>query len=576
MDLNEEEEENVLPNDNKIGEKSVNQGKPKKTKEEIMNWSREYYAWLKSIYHVESFELKGREEEILFFYHGFNYKALKDENSLSYYLIDDEYAKYLAKREALHLQGEEIPENEKRVYESKGFINIDKDEKYFNFGIEWEHKGHGYGRTIYNNYLNILEMLGIENKEQYEVRVYGNPDHDFLKRIETERLFAKTNNEPNAENALQMIGEFAKYPNTMRFSELNSIIEYALNSGIPMEDITKAINDNGFNIGYSTVNSVPCFNDEDLKKFKLFNITGLKASSMHHHFMGKRNFGFMKLLGDVDTEDATLEFKRVFEEVKNEYEEREENKYIPENLKEFGELEHIILDWEYSGLLIKNVDTEIKSIVKKQAISKFDEFDPEHKHSWEFQIDYNSDATFSMLRDAGLMDRSVYIELYQKALNRNYNLEEFDSAIYRYIDKEERKEAKKEIAQNVYYPSPKRRWQESSASGKEHKVSKIKIPQRISEQGTVREIIKKEIIEQGIARSIKIKTDMTGIGKDGKHFVVDNLKDWLFGVPGAHGNLKVVGTNAVVLPPQTPEFAINLIKQVLNNLAYPGVGGRGD
>ena len=52
--------------------------------------------------------------------------------------------------------------------------------------------------------------------------------------------------------------------------------------------------------------------------------------------------------------------------------------------------------------------------MKKQAISKFDEFDPEHRKSWDFQLDSNSAATLKMLKDAGLLDKDAYIQLYQK------------------------------------------------------------------------------------------------------------------------------------------------------------------
>lgn len=548
---------------------------PKMTKEELAKAWKEYYNWLQSIYPLESFEIQGRNGEMLHFYHGFNTKSLHNENFLYYYLRDNEYAKYFDEQKTLRLQGEEIPECEKKEYKSKGFISIDKDEKWFNFGIEWDYQRHGYGKAIYNNISHILEMLGIEDKEQYELRVYGNADHDFFKRIDTQRLVAKTNNEPSTENALQIIEEFTRYPNTMMFSELNTIIEYALNSSIPKEEIAKAINNNGFNISYFTCNFIPHFEEKDFEKFKSFSITGIKATCMHHHFMKGRNFGFMKLLDGVDMQDATLEFRKVFEEVKAEHKkEKAEGGDIPSNLEKFGEIEHLILDWDYLGLLLKSVNPEIQEMVKRQAISRFDEFDPEHHYSWRFELDYESAATFAMLRDAGLMDKDTYIELYQKALNRNYNLEEFDSVVDRFIDSEERKLAREEISRNVYYPSPKGNWQRNRTYGKDHRISKVEIPQKISKKGKVREILKQEILKQGIARRTKIKTDMTGIDKEGKTFIVDNLKDWLFGVPGAHGNLQMMGTNAVTFPPQTPKFAIDLIKQTFKDIENPDLGER--
>lgn len=427
--------------------------KSKMTKEELAKAWKEYYNWLQSIYPLESFELQGKDEEILHFYHGFNTKYLHNEDFLYYYLIDDEHTKYLDEQKVLHLQGEEVPEDEKKKYKTKGFISIDKNKKWFNFGINGGYHRHGYGKTIYDNISHILEMLGIEDKEEYELRVHGNPDHDFFKRIETQRLVAKTNSEPNTENALEIIEEFAKHPNTMKFSELNTIIEYALNSNVPMEKIAKAINDNGFNIFYSTVNFIPDFVEKDFEKFKFFGITGIKATCMHHHFMRGRNFGFMKLLDGVDVQDATLEFRKVVKEVKDEHEKsKAEGGYISPNLEKFGELEHIILDWDYSGLLLKNTNPEMQELVKRQAISKFDEFDPEHHYSWEFELDHDSATTFAMLRDAGLMDKDTYIELYQKALNRNYNLEEFDNVIYRFIDSKERELAREEIFKDIEYP----------------------------------------------------------------------------------------------------------------------------
>lgn len=549
--------------------------KTERTKEELANAYKEYYDWLQSVYPVKSFDIKGIDNQILHFYHGYNSRTLDHENFLSYVLIDEEYEKYLEKLETLHLQGEEIPEDRKKEFRTKGFICIDKNKKYFNFGIKCDYQGHGYGKTIYDNISSIFEMLGIENKDEYELEVYGNSKHDFFKRIETKKLVAKASGELNTENALQVIEEFAKYPNKMRFEEFNTIIEYALNSNVPMEKIAEAINDNGFNIFYSNVSFIPYFEGEDFEKFKSFGIVGIKATCMHHHFMREKNFGFMRLLGNVDMEDTTLEFRRIFEEVKKEHEKRKsECCYIPINLEKFGELEHIILDWHYSGLLFKNVSPDIQTLVKKQAISKFDEFDPEHRESWDCHLDTNSARTLKKLSDAGLMDKDAYIALYQKALNRNYDLDEFDNIVRHFIDDEQRKIARQEISQNVYYPSPKGNWQKSCSWEENNIISKIEIPQRVSKKGKVRDRLKQEILRQGTARETKIKTDMTGIGKDGKPFVVDNLKDWLFGVPGTHGNLQMMGTVAVILPPQTPKFAVELVEQAFKNLEYPDFGER--
>ncbi len=564
---------------------SKEMSKPKMTKEELAKLWKEYYDLVSTIYPVESFEIPGKNGESLSFYCG---NAYKDEPTfMSYFLKDPTYQKAYEEQKSMDLLGEERnKDNDKNeTFESKAFICIDKEEKWFNFGVEWDYMRNGYGRAIYDNYIHILEMLGIPNPEEYQLRIYGNPDHDFFKRMQTEKLVSKASGKPDKEKASQLLTEFSKYPHTMRFSELNTIIQYAIDANIPTPKITQAINDNGFNIAYDTIRSTPYFEEEDFEKFKSFGITGLKPTSMHRHFMRNRGFGFIKLLDDIDTQDATREFRKVFEEVKTQHEkekkEKEQHKkgndfnYTYQTIEKYGVAEHIALNWEHFGLLLKNVDPNIQAIVKKGTISKFGEFDPEHEREWNgCDIDYESSQTFKMLREAELMDKDTYIALYQKALNRNYSLNKFDKAIGRFINKEERKKAKEEILRNAFYPSPKGNWQKSSIQGKPYKISRITIPKKVAKTGNVRDLLKQEILKQCIAKRTKIRTDMTGRDKNGKPILVDNLKDWLFGVPGAHGNLQMEGASTVILPPQTPDFAVRLIEDTFRDIEYPNSEGR--
>ena len=69
-------------------------------------------------------------------------------------------------------------------------------------------------------------------------------------------------------------------------------------------------------------------------------------------------------------------------------------------------------------------------------------------------------------------------------------------------------------------------------------------------------------------------SNMIGELKDGKTFVVDDLQEWLFGVPGARGNLHMMGTIAVTFPPQTPKFAIELVEKTFKEREDPNRGGR--
>ena len=562
--------------------------KPPRTKEELAKFWKDHYEQMDSIYPVKSFEIQGKNEETLTFYCRNDYK--EDPQFLCYDLIDAEYQEAVEEQKKHNLLGEERNEDNdiNETFESKAFIDINTEEKWVNFGVEWDYMRNGYGRAIYDNYIHILEMLGIPDPEQYQLRIYGNPDHDFFKRMQTEKLAAKASGKPDKEKASQLLTEFSNYPHTMKFSELNTIIQYAIDANIPTSKITKAINDNGFNIFYTTINRTPYFEKEDVDQFKSFGITGLKPTAMHRHFMRNRDFGFIKLLDDIDMQDATKEFRKVFEEVKTQHEkEKKEKKEKAQHKKgndyndtyqtieKYGVAEHILLNWHHFGLLLKNVDPNIQDIVKKGAISMFGEFDPEHEREWNgCDIDYESSQTFKMLKEAELMDKDTYIALYQKALNRNYSLNKFDKAIGRFINKEERKKAREEILRNAFYPSPKGDWQKSSIQGKPYKISRITIPKKVSKTGNVRDLLKQEILKQGIAKRTKIRTDMTGRDKKGKPIVVDNLKDWLFGVPGAHGNLQMEGSSTVILPPQTPDFAVRLIEDTFRDIEYPNSEGR--
>lgn len=536
---------------------------------------KEYYDWLATVYPIESFEIDSKNGEKMYFHCTYNSQQVDGDKMQMYFLLDKDYENVFLENKKRHLAGLEAEYN--KAFDAKGWFSIDKEEKVFNFGIEWDYHNRGYGRAIYDNYLTILQMLGIEDREQYELRIFGNSEHDFLKQMATRKLVARTNHEPNSESAEQILKEFAQYPNAMRFSQLNTIIEYAINSHVPMEQIANSINKNGFNIVYGTINRDPKFEEADVNKFKSFGITGLKVTSMHEHFMKNKSFGFMQLLDVVDTQDATLEFKRVLDEVKKDYEERnQQGKNIYSSLAEYGELEYIILDWENFGLLVKNLNPEVQELVKKQAIKHFDLFDSEHNYSWyNYKIDYNSSRTIRMLKDAEMLDKDTYIALYQKGLNRNYDLHDFDSIVGRAFEYEERNKAKQEIEQNSYYPCPKGSWQRGL--GENHRIPTIDVPNKLlrkkGSMQNIRSILKKEILEQGIAKKTKIKTDMQGITEDGRIIQVDNLKDWLFGVPGVFGNLKFT-EGKILFPPQTPKFAVELVKEALRNIEYPDYGNR--
>ncbi len=147
-----------------------------------------YTEWLKSIYPLESFEIQDENGETLYFYHGYNsYKKRNEPQDLVYHLRDEEFKKVEAERLARNLRGE-APKDEKaeNAYYSavKAYIRIKRENKIFDFYVPSLYNGgRHYARAIYNNVLHILEMLGIEEREEYSVQINGNSNHPFLQNM---------------------------------------------------------------------------------------------------------------------------------------------------------------------------------------------------------------------------------------------------------------------------------------------------------------------------------------------------------------------------------------------------------
>ena len=123
----------------------------------------------------------------------------------------------------------------------------------------------------------------------------------------------------------------------------------------------------------------------------------------------------------------------------------------------------------------------------------------------------------------------------------------------KYLPKEKIEEFEGMVEKANIYPNPKHFW----LTDKNLK----RIPINRSEN---RNTIKSKIQADGRCFRTKIKTDMTGESKEGKKIIVDNLSKWLFGVPGARGNLTITKAgDCIQLPGSTPDVAIELIENVL-------------
>lgn len=535
------------------------------SKKEIADFYKDYYDKLYAICPIEKFELETPKGETLHFFR--SHTDIEDSDLILFSERDAAYEDFFEEDKARQLAGEDVDIGSLySSFKTKSYIVIRTTEKIFDFGVEWDWQYKDRGITIYNNHLDILDKLGIKDGDKYELRVSNNPDHDFFKRLTSKRLVERAEREVNLEDAKSLIEDFGNHPHALRLSEVNTIVDYAIRSGVDKSKIAEAINKNGFNISYSTINSNPHFIREVLDTFTSFNISGLNPNRMERHFIDNMSFGFMSLLGDIDKSEITILFENIKESCIKKYEKRKkENRCYNYDINKFGVIGFLIVYWDYFGLFVKHLPEETQKEITDIAMDMFERADPEHSHSLRFNIDTCSSHVLTMFRDAGLMNKDIFIRLYQKALNRNYSFDDFNDVAYYLVDYSERHAAVKEIEENIFCPAPKYGWQKRNQYG--HRIPKIIIPESLKEKKSLRRLIKDEVIKQGIAKETKIITDMTGITEQGKIIKVDNVKDWLFGVPGAHGNMQMMGTNAIAFPPQTPTIVTDIVKKAILSLA---------
>lgn len=515
----------------------------------------QYTEWVKTFYPVDEFEIQDENGSTINFVRS---------NPLPFHENEKKHLIYFLKENGSNAEKSKAPAT----------IWAFLEDKKFNFLVDWDSMGKGYGKVIYRNAQKILEILGIEDRENYSITVAHQPEHAFLQHMRTKDLLADTAKEPNISTAQNLLKKFIQHPYFVNLKDVNSIIEYAKKSGISDDEIAKSLNENGFLIKTHTIS------DNDLETFKNFNICGLRATNMHRTIMESKSFTPLLLLTNVDKNDVTMEFKRIIDDLQKDVENKKaKGAFIPSDLSEYGAIMHILLNWHNVPVMFQNLDNNIQTGIKKLVISTLDYFNEEHSYSGIMGASKTA-KTIKNLAHAIPLDKDDYINIYMKMLNRNYTLNEFQEFVSYYVvlDPKVEEEGNLEIAQNSYYPSPKQFWQDDSNLDKHHKMRRIHMPQKAPKAPkTIRDIIKKEILKKGIAQKKKIKTDMTGVTEDGKIIQVDNLKDWLFGVPGAHGNLKITNSGKVLLlPPQTPLEAVRLIEDTVQEKFHSAPGGDGN
>lgn len=414
--------------------------------------------------------------------------------------------------------------------------------------------------------------MSIENEQDKPSEI----DRKELEDMRIQDLMDYTKQEHNEENAKELLDRCAKNKYFIGLNQINSIVEYIRASGIDNAVIVDSLNENGFPV------SVQDIKEDAFEQFRNFKLLGLKATSMHETIMQAESFTALSLITDIDKKDFTFEFRKIIQDLKRDVaEKRENNGYIPRDLDEYGEVEYIVLNWHNTSFMLKNLMQNVQNTVKSGLILRLNDFD---KTSYYKKIagDNETFKTIRVLAESMTLSKDDYISIYMKMLNRNYTLEEFQDFAenFNFFDREVMEEANFEISQNSYYPDPKNNWMDDRYNSRmciTRKRREIDIRKIKMDPKEIRTMIKDEVIKRGDVKRKKIKTDMTGRDDDGNIIKVDNLKDWLFGVPGTPGNLKIrYSDRKILLPPQTPLEAVNLIEEILNNRFYDTPNGVGE
>lgn len=224
-----EKEEDLIPKIDTVQTTVQPTAEPEKielTEVEKKAWMSKYIKWVRTFYPVDEFEIEGNNGEPIKFFRF---------NPLPFHEKQKEHLIYFI-REQNNSTGKAI-----------ATIWVFFKDKKFNFLVDdWNRHRNGYGTAIYKNVQNILETLGVEDRENYSVTVAHPPEHPFLQHMRTKDLLADTNGTPDTDTAKTLLSNFEKHPYFVHLKDINSIVEYARKSDISDEEIIHSLNTNGF------------------------------------------------------------------------------------------------------------------------------------------------------------------------------------------------------------------------------------------------------------------------------------------------------------------------------------------
>lgn len=317
--------------------------------------------------------------------------------------------------------------------------------------------------------------------------------------------------------------------------DINQILEIIKQNGIKDEDILQALRINGFNFSISS--------EDEIQQFKNLKIQGISLDDMRDRILKRKDFEFLTLVDEFSEDEATRLYKSILNEI-------QEKNNIQEN-KKFQVIFELMCNYSNSSQLFSKLTPEVKELSKRLMIQNLDVIENLQKSP----VGYGSEFS----RIMKIMARSFEItqedmeNIYNKCLNNGADMESIISELEQYLPEENRKNFEEKIKNANIYPNPKFFWLTDK------NIKRIRI-----NRSENRNSIKSKIQSDGRCFSIKIKTDMVGESKEGKKIDVNNLSKWLFGVPGARGNLTITKAGDYIqLPGNTPDEAVELIESIL-------------
>lgn len=338
------------------------------------------------------------------------------------------------------------------------------------------------------------------------------------------------------ENATKLLEHLKNSPVALSVSDICSAVKIGREHGISDEEIADSLAHMGFNMKR--------IDSSDLEELKGLKIKGITLDQVKEKAIEDEKLGLLALVVKPDEAEMTSMYKDLLDSIAKKHVYRKQTQ--EEKDKDIYEL---ILDYSNSSALLSEISPEEKEIAKRKIIDNLDTTE-EFRYGYLSENDKFAKVMETMVKSFNITEND-FVRLYTKCLNNGYSKDTIMDVLNRYITEEKREEFIQKIERSNIYPNPKYFWLTSNS------IERIQI-----DRGMDRTNIKSKIQADGRCFSTKITTDMVGEGKDGKKIPVNNLSKWLFGVPGARGNLTITKSgNYIQLPGNTPKEAVRIIEE---------------